>query len=117
MLTGMRVTTVNSVILAKDSDAALKPVRPAGKTNDSAHFDEKRDDDAGDATRQKRCLRVELVCQQETARHDPFWDGPRLVPVFVAQLLGQVLEQPARVTSVRAYAVSAPVARVFDAAL
>lgn len=32
---------------------------------------------------------VELVCQDETPRFDPFWDGPRLLPAFVAQLMGQ----------------------------
>lgn len=36
-------------------------------------------------------LQVELVCQDETVRFDPFWDGPRLKPAFVAQLLGQVM--------------------------
>ena len=36
-------------------------------------------------------LQVELVCQDETPRFDPFWDGPRLQPAFVAQLLGQVM--------------------------
>jgi hypothetical protein len=34
-------------------------------------------------------VRVELVCQDETPRFDPFWDGPRLLPAFVAQLMGQ----------------------------
>jgi hypothetical protein len=36
-------------------------------------------------------LQVELVCQDETPRFDPFWDAPRLVPGFVAQLMGQVM--------------------------
>ncbi len=39
-------------------------------------------------------LQVELVCQDETQRFDPFWDGPRLIPSFVAQVLGQAM--PAR---------------------
>jgi hypothetical protein len=38
-------------------------------------------------------LQVELVCQDETARFDPFRDAPRLQPTFVAQLLGQVMAQ------------------------
>lgn len=49
-------------------------------------------------------LTVELVCQGETPAFDPYWDGPRLVPAFVAQLLGQVMA-PGRV-AVKAY--SAP---------
>lgn len=36
-------------------------------------------------------LTVELVCQGETQGHDPFWDAPRLLPTFVAQLLGQAI--------------------------
>jgi hypothetical protein len=38
-------------------------------------------------------LVVELVSQDETARFDPVWDGPRLVPAFVAQLMGQVMPE------------------------
>jgi hypothetical protein len=38
-------------------------------------------------------LQVELVYQDETPSHDPFWDGPRLLPSFVAQVLGQVMAQ------------------------
>lgn len=34
-------------------------------------------------------IQVELVCQDDTPRFDPFWDGPRLLPAFVAQLMGQ----------------------------
>jgi hypothetical protein len=36
-------------------------------------------------------LRVELVSRDDTARFDPFWDAPRLLPTFVAQVLGQVM--------------------------
>ena len=43
-------------------------------------------------------LRVELVSRDETRTSDPFWDAPRLVPAFAAQLLGQVM--PGRRTSV-----------------
>jgi hypothetical protein len=35
-------------------------------------------------------IQVELLCQDETPRFDPFWDGPRLLPAFVAQLMGQM---------------------------
>lgn len=35
-------------------------------------------------------IQVELVCQDETPDFDPFWDGPRLLPAFVAQLMGQM---------------------------
>lgn len=35
-------------------------------------------------------LQIEFVCQEETRNFEPFWDGPRLLPTFVAQLMGQV---------------------------
>ncbi len=34
-------------------------------------------------------IQVELVCQDETPDFDPFWDGPRLLPAFVAQLMSR----------------------------
>ena len=45
----------------------------------------------GEAGKEKTAplLQVELVSRDDTPRFDPFWDGPRLVPAFVAQVLGQ----------------------------
>ena len=34
-----------------------------------------------------------LVCQPGTEAFDPIWDGPRLLPTFVAQVLGQVMPE------------------------
>jgi hypothetical protein len=36
-------------------------------------------------------LQVDRVSQDDTDGFDPFWDGPRLKPIFVAQLLGQAM--------------------------
>ena len=41
-------------------------------------------------------VRVEFVCQDETQTFDPFWDGPRLLPAFAAQLMGQTMAMPDR---------------------
>jgi hypothetical protein len=38
-------------------------------------------------------MRIELVCQEETPRFDPFWDGPKLQPAFVAQVMGQMMPE------------------------
>lgn len=38
-------------------------------------------------------LQVELLCQDETPRFDPLWDAPRLLPSFVAQVLGQAMPE------------------------
>jgi len=38
-------------------------------------------------------MQVELVCQEGTPNFDPFWDGPKLLPIFVAQLMGQMTQE------------------------
>jgi hypothetical protein len=53
-------------------------------------------------TRAEPQLTVRLVCQDGTHGHDPIWDAPRLVPAFVAQLLGQMMPSAGR-TAPRAY--------------
>jgi len=47
-------------------------------------------------------IQVELVSQAGTEGFDPNWDGPRLLPTFVAQVMGQVMNQvmPERRSSV-----------------
>jgi hypothetical protein len=52
------------------------------------------------ATAQKSLprIQVELVCQDETGSFDPNWDGPRLLPAFAAQVIGQAM--PERRTTV-----------------
>jgi len=48
-----------------------------------------------------------LVCQPGTEAYDPIWDGPRLLPTFVAQLLGQVIpERRVNVSVETAYGVA-----------
>jgi hypothetical protein len=46
-------------------------------------------------------LQVELVCQNEARTFDPFWDAPRLMSTFVAQVMGQAMPER-RGTSVSA---------------
>jgi hypothetical protein len=55
-------------------------------------------------------LQVELVCQDETKAFDPFWDGPRLMPSFVTQLLGQAMpdRREANVRVETAYGTAVP---------
>lgn len=60
-------------------------------------------------------LTVELMSQGDTCRRDPFWDAPRLLPVFVAQLLGQVMPDISPVPSRSTYRRHEPcVARLLD---
>lgn len=49
-------------------------------------------------------IQVELVCQSGTEAFDPNWDGPRLLPTFVAQVMGQAVpERRAAVSLETAY--------------
>jgi hypothetical protein len=75
--------------------ASADSVRASEKP--SASSDLGKDDGAFTKPEQQAPPRVtvELVCQSETPRFDPNWDGPRLMPVFVAQLLGQVMREQA----------------------
>lgn len=60
-------------------------------------------------------LTAKLVCQGDTYGRDPFWDGPRLLPVFVAQLLGQVMPDRSPALSRNAYRSHEPcIARLLD---
>ena len=65
-----------------------------------------------------RRIEVELVCQAETPRFDPYWDGPRLKPAFVAQLMGQVMPRGLLHAPALAYEPqAAPCAVLFDTKL
>ncbi len=49
------------------------------------------------------------MCQDETRAFDPIWDGPRLMPSFVTQLLAQVMPDRRETVSVEtAYGTAAP---------
>lgn len=66
-------------------------VRAIEKSSPSARPNGERHDTPRDPSKQPPRLQIELVSQAETARHDPFWDGPRLTPAFVTHVLGQVM--------------------------
>lgn len=92
--------------------------RLVGKSSESAQMHGERHDNPQDKPRQRPRLQVELVCQGETKRHDPFWDGPRLTPLFVTQLLGQVMAGERHVIVRGAYGeTGAAEARLLDTRL
>ena len=55
-------------------------------------------------------LKIELVSPDGTHGFDPFWDGPRLIPTFVAQLMGQMMadQRGARASVQAAYGSPPP---------
>ncbi|HJR55931.1 MAG TPA: hypothetical protein VJ798_05080 [Rhizomicrobium sp.] len=73
--------------------AACKTAHAIGKASDSAHLRRDQQETPHEAPKQRPRLVVELVSQVETKGHDPFRDAPRLAPIFVTQLLGQVMDQ------------------------
>ena len=75
-------------------------INASAKSRESATSGNDSRDTSRDARKMRPRLQVELVCQDDTKAHDPFWDGPRLAPTFVTQLLGQVMA-PERNTAPR----------------
>ena len=67
--------------------------RRCEKSSDASALGQEQADLNADDHKTPSPVRVELVCQDETQRFDPFWDGPRLLPAFVAQLMGQAMER------------------------
>jgi hypothetical protein len=87
----MRVQPPLPAIWRESLKASASGIHAPGKSSNSAHLgDEERGPDR-QARKERPKLQVELVCQEGTKAHDPFWDGPRLKPAFVTQLLGQMM--------------------------
>ena len=55
-------------------------------------------------------LQVEIVSRREMTAFDPLWDGPRLVPSFVTQVLAQAMpdNHEPNMTVETAYGTAAP---------
>ena len=67
--------------------------RRCEKSSDSNALGQDNADVESDRRKGQPTLRVQLVSQNNTSPLDPFWDGPRLMPAFVAQLIGQTLPE------------------------
>src|ERR1700710_1751883 len=89
----MRVTTPLENIARGGSKTFVALPGVVEKSSASSALDMQRDDGEQHQEKSPPHLRVELVCQSDTQRLDPFWDGPRLLPAFVAQVLGQVMPE------------------------
>ena len=87
----MRVTA----LLDASSRAGLKPApaptRRCEKPSGSSALSRERQDFNPDDRKSALPLQIELLYQEDTPRFDPFWDGPRLMPTFVAQVMGQIM--------------------------
>jgi hypothetical protein len=109
----MRVAGPFDAPAAKGLKAFAALPRAVEKTSGSSGLGRERQDLNSEGKDSPPRLQVELVCQEETRGHDPFWDAPRLLPTFVAQVMGQTMNQlmPERRETVSvetAYASAAP---------
>ena len=84
----MRVNGPFDINLRSGIKLLAAPARACEKSSGSSALDQQPRDFNEEQTPASP-IQVELVCQDETPRFDPFWDGPRLLPAFVAQLMGQ----------------------------
>jgi hypothetical protein len=89
----MNALTPLAVAVKGSTKASCATARALKNASHSAQFQQERQETPREAPKQRPRVVVELVSQGETKRHDPFWDAPRLAPVFVTQLLGQVMDQ------------------------
>jgi hypothetical protein len=116
MCIGMRVSTNLPALWRESLKASVDGIDAPGKSSDSACLGKDTREPPRDARRMRPRLQVELVCQDGTKAHDPFWDGPRLSSAFVTQLLGQVIAGERNTAPRRVYGTNAASeALLFDA--
>jgi hypothetical protein len=105
----MRVTGPFDIAVRGGLKAAAEQPRAVEKPSGSSALGRERQNLGGRDSKTPPRLQVELVCQQETDGFDPFWDAPRLLPTFVAQVMGQVMpERRESVSAETAYGSAAP---------
>ena len=87
----MNVPPILTPVAAASASRAIGPLRGIGKSNSSHTFDGEcgGDDDVRGAPFADR--RRAAATQFGTSGDAPLWNGPRLRPAFVAQVLGQVM--------------------------
>ena len=89
----MRVTGPFAFDRSSSFKALAAAPRVCEKSSASSALDGQPQDFNADERSARAPVRVELVCQEETPRFDPFWDGPKLLPAFVAQVMGQMMPE------------------------
>ena len=89
----MDVNAPRLMALRESHAGARRGVRGVEKASASSDLPHHTPDDSQSRHGNARSLRITLVCQDETPRLDPFRDGPRLLPAFVAQVMGQMMDE------------------------
>ena len=96
----MRVTGLFEIAVRRGQKAFCGDARRVGKSSISSGLGRWPKDLAGSREKSVPRVQVELVCQDETRDHDPFWDAPRLLPTFVTQVMGQAFPEQRETASV-----------------
>lgn len=89
----MRAIAPLQVGLGGASKTSPLPVRAVKKASASSFLRRERQEPDPERGRTRQPLRVELVSRDDAIAFDPFWDAPRLLPAFVAQVLGQAMPE------------------------
>jgi hypothetical protein len=92
----MRIGGPFEFAASRGSKALVSSPRRCEKTSSSSALNgyPQDGDDAGQSSIAVSAL--EFVSRDETFDFDPFWDGPRLLPTFVAQVMAQAMAKPER---------------------
>jgi hypothetical protein len=96
----MRVSPSTEINIRSSAPGAGVTVRAIEKTSPSSGLDHYPPPAPESETSAPPRAPLGLVCQPGTETFDPIWDGPRLLPTFVAQVLGQVMPERRVSTSV-----------------
>ena len=86
----MRVTGPFDINLRSGIKLLAAAPHACEKSSGSSTLDQQPQDFNADEHKPASHIQAEILYQDETPRFDPFWDGPRLLPAFVAQLMGQM---------------------------
>ena len=92
----MRISGPFEFAASRGSKALVSSPRRCEKTSSSSALNGYRQNHDTDTQSSIAVLPLELVSQDETFDFDPFWDGPRLLPTFVTQVMAQAMAIPER---------------------
>ena len=87
----MNLLPALSSALSANTMRAQATVRGIGNANSSRTLDGECEQEEQFRRNERGDRRAAPVSQTGTGNYVPFWNGPRLRPSFVAQVLGQVL--------------------------
>jgi|GEM_PF-946848 len=96
----MRVSPSTEINIRGGASGASLPARAIEKVSPSSVLDHYPPPASETEERAAPGVQRGLMCHPGTGAYDPLWDAPRLLPTFVAQVLGQVMPERRLCTSV-----------------